>query len=509
MSPAAGRRAWLLPGLALGALGVVRAGVVDERDPYWQVRAGLENLAGAPLSRPDTWSWAPVPGRFTQTSPAWNDALALAWRAAGFAGFFTLALLSMLLYVGVALALARRLGARPMPTLVGALPLLLLALPMVSPRATLVAQTLVLGALLAADHARVTLARTAPALLVAAGLAGGLVVAWAGSWLHLSWLLLAPGLWLCLVVLALGTPSASVRHRVAALGGAGLGLAGGVLAGPYGTGAWGLTRAVQDATSGVVLEWMSPLTAGLALRWLPAVVVALAGAVLGTVRVVRRWGRRGSDPRVGLLASLLVLAAPTAVGGLLGIRFIGVALLALVPVAGLGATALAGRAARRATASPATGLFRSAVVRRWSVGRPWRVVTVLVLVAVSPLVVLAGARLGRPPEAGAVDLLPRGCRLFSDPASAGPVLLLRPDVRVWVDTRADYWGRDRNREALDVLAGDDASAAPVAGADCVLLSTTGALPTAGLVRALDADPAWSARGGAGGVRVWVRPGAGR
>ncbi len=89
------------------------------------------------------------------------------------------------------------------------------------------------------------------------------------------------------------------------------------------------------------------------------------------------------------------------------------------------------------------------------------------------------------------------------------MLLLRPDVRVWVDTRADYWGRERNREALDVLAGDDASAAPLVGADCVLLSTGGGLPTAGLVRALDADAAWAARGAAGGVRVWVRPGAGR
>ncbi len=83
MTPAPARRGWLLPWLALAALAVVRAGVVDERDPYWQVRAGLENLGGAPLSRPDTWSWAHVDRRFTQTSPAWNDALALGWDADG------------------------------------------------------------------------------------------------------------------------------------------------------------------------------------------------------------------------------------------------------------------------------------------------------------------------------------------------------------------------------------------------------------------------------------------
>ena len=130
----------------------------------------------------------------------------------------------------------------------------------------------------------------------------------------------------------------------------------------------------------------------------------------------------------------------------------------------------------------------------------------LVLVVVSPLVVFAGARSGRPPEAAALGALPEGCRLVSDPASAGPVILLRPDVRVWIDTRADYWGRERNALALDVLTGSDTSVPAVAGATCALLSGAADLPTAGLASALDADPAWQRRTEVGGVRVWVRDG---
>lgn len=503
MTPAPARRGWLLPWLALAALAVVRAGVVDERDPYWQIRAGLENLDGAPLSRPDAWSWAPVDRLFTQTSPAWNDALAVGWDAAGFAGFFAVSLASMLLFTTLVLVAARRLGAHPLPALGAVLAVLLVALPMVSPRATLVAQSLFLAAVLGADRARAAAGRVPVVVLGAAALVGGFVVAAAGSWVHLSWLLLAPALWLAVVVLCLATPELGRARGAVAVVAAGLGLGLGVLAGPYGTQAWAVTRTVQDAADGVILEWMSPAAPGLALRWLPTAAIALVLAVVGVVRTARRWPDRADDPRVGLATALLVLAVPAAVGGLLGVRFIGLALLTLAPLAAVGATRLAGRAGARARAPEPTGPFRSGVLRRWSAGGPWRVVGWLTLGLLSPLVLLAGAGLGRPAEADVVDALPRGCRLVSDPASAGPVLLLRPDVRVWVDTRADYWGAERNREALAVLSGASTDVPAVTGATCAMLSAAD-VPTGRLAAALDADPTWEPAATAPGLRTWVR-----
>ena len=497
-------RGWLLPWLALAALAVVRAGLVDERDPYWQVRAGLENLAGAPLSRPDSWSWDPVDRLFTQTSPAWNDALGMAWRTAGFGGFFLLGLLSMLVYTTLVLALARRLGAHPLPALGGVLAVLLLALPMVSPRATLAAESLFLAAVLGADRLRGPAARARAGVLAPGALVAGFAVAAAGSWLHLSWLVLAPALWLSLAVLCLATPALGPVRRAVVLGGAGVGLLAGLAAGPYGTRAWEVTRTVQDAAGGAVLEWMAPTAPGLALRWVPTAALALALAVAGVVHTLRRWPGRAADPRVGLSGALLVLAAPAAAGGLFGIRFVGLALLALAPLAGAGATRVA-RGVRVAGERPRAGRGlpqpggaalvggRSVARRRLADPRPPLAARPARRCATGP------AARGRGPRRA-----PPGCRLVSDPASAGPVLLLRPDVRVWLDTRADYWGAARNREALALLSGDSTAVPAVEGATCALLADSADLPTGGLARALDADPRWVASAGAPGLRVWVR-----
>ncbi|MBM6405971.1 hypothetical protein JQN72_17145 [Phycicoccus sp. CSK15P-2] len=493
---------WVLPVVGLGALAVVRSGVVDERDPYWQVRAGLENLDGAPLARPDAWSWDPVDALFVQTSPAWNTALGLAWRGGGFTGFFLVTLASMVAYVAVTLLLAARLGARPLPTLGGVLVTLLIAMPMLSPRATLVAQTLFLTAVLAADRARPLAARTPPLLVATVTSLAGVVVAGAGMWLHLSWLLFAPALWAAVAALVVASPDVRGRHALASLGGSGVGLALGVLAGPYGTDAWRISQQVRAACEGVVVEWLPAFTHGLWPRWGPTVLCAVIGSALASHWVLRRWSARADDQRVGLVAALLVLAVPTALGGVLAIRFVGLSLLALPPIAALGATWLAGRVTRRAGEDTPTGLFRHSAVRRWGNGRPWQVVTTLVLVVLSPLVVLSALRGGRPqPEASAVDALPSGCRLLAEPAVASATLLLRPDVPIWTDGRADYWGRERNVAAIRTFRGSDASVGPVQEATCVALETD-----TPLAEAVAADPSWTTVWKQQGLRVWVRDG---
>ena len=103
-----------------------------------------------------------------------------------------------------------------------------------------------------------------------------------------------------------------------------------------------------------------------------------------------------------------------------------------------------------------------------------------------------------------LDALPKGCRLLSDPSSAGPVLLLRPDVRVWFDGRFDYWGRDRLIEAARVLATDRVDEPPFTDTTCVLLSTQDQFAGGALAEALDASDEWSRVPGGGTVRAWVR-----
>jgi hypothetical protein len=255
----------------------------------------------------------------------------------------------------------------------------------------------------------------------------------------------------------------------------------------------------------VILEWLPPWAPGLWPRWLPTALVTAGAAVAASVWVWRHWGDRRLDHRVGLVASLLVLAAPAAVGGFIAIRFIGISLLSLAPLAGLGATLLADRVRQRMSSVEGDTSFVRERMQFWSRGRPWRIVLSLVLVLVAPLALLAGARLGRPAaEADAAAQLPPGCRLFSDPSAAAPVLLLRPDVKVWFDSRADYWGRERNLEAIDTLASGDTSRRGVAGANCAMFSPDGTLGTSSMAAALGEDPSWRSTWSGGGITVWVR-----
>ena len=178
--------------LWLGSLALVRAGTVEERDPYWQARAGMDWLAGAPLKAPDTWSWSPVGGDVKWTSPFWNAALGLVYDTTGFVGIFLVGMAAIAALLASMVLLARRLGARPLPTLAALVPILLLGLPFLSPRATVPALALAFFALAAADRWRSHGARTSVSLgAVGAGLAAAAVTA-TGMWLHLSWLALGP-----------------------------------------------------------------------------------------------------------------------------------------------------------------------------------------------------------------------------------------------------------------------------------------------------------------------------
>jgi hypothetical protein len=129
----------------------------------------------------------------------------------------------------------------------------------------------------------------------------------------------------------------------------------------------------------------------------------------------------------------------------------------------------------------------------------------MVLVVLGPGVVLLTLPFSRPlPELAVMDQLPRGCRLFSDPSTAGPVLLLRPDVTDWIDGRFDYWGAARTSEALDALTSTDLDAMPFSGATCVTIATDQVAGEEALVAALDRSEAWRAEAQEGPMRVWVR-----
>jgi hypothetical protein len=488
----------------MAALALIRSGSVEERDPYWQVRAGMETLNGAALSRPDSWSWAPVERAFTQTSPGWNVVLGGAWEAAGFSGLFLVSLVAIGALLSLVVVLSRRLGSGPISTWAALIVILLIALPFLSPRATVAAQALFLGAIVCADWWRRRAARYP--ILFGASIVGAGATAFAGvgSWLHLSWLILSPAMALSSAVLWIATPQLGQRRGAAFTTAVTAGASLGVLAGPYGTDAWELSSRVQDACSGLVTEWLGMFTPGLAARWALPGTMAIVGAGAAFAWIIRRWRSRGEDPRVGLVAALTVLALPASLGGLTAVRFIGVSLLALAPLAAMAAGGVATRVRRRLDEEP-RGALRNGRIRFWADGRHWRPVLVALLVVLFPGVVLMTLPLARPTEDMTIaERLPLNCRLFSDPGSAAPVILLRPDIKVWVDGRADYYGRERNIEALKLLRSGETDSPVLKRATCVMLRRDGQLNVGPLVQALDGDSAWTRLMSDDSVSAWVR-----
>lgn len=493
----------------LGSLALIRAGHLEERDPYWQIRAGLENLAGVPLVRPDTWTWSGVEGNWYPNSPLWNILLAFSYRLGGYWGFFVLSATSIVLLLVIVNLLGRRLGSRPLPGLLGLLVVLAAAYPMLNARATLAVQVVLLFAVYVALRIS-DRAGAAPALgLVGVVFILALGFSALGNWLHLSFLVLGPamaGVW---AVIWMGTAGLTARRRWALIASGGTGWLLGTLLSPYGL-ATGLarSRAVQEVCLGLLTEWRSPLDPRLPLRAVLTGVFMLVVALLlaaGTVWWISREWRAGRPVRD--LAALAVIGVPTALAGLVAIRFLGVSLLMLAPVAAAAATRASDRLRARLADWPASATVRGRL-QEYSTGRFWRIVLSATLVVLLPPMLLLAGQHGEPPERTLSAQLPSGCNLFSSPGAGGAVVLLRPDVPVWMDGRADFFGR----EMLVLNSAYYTGTAPHGqvvpeGTACVLLDITEGL-TSGLREGLRSSSEWRLDASEGDFELWLPTRAG-
>ena len=484
---------WALAAVACLLLAVVRAGRVDERDQFWQIREGLERAQGTPLVRPDTWGWAQAAGLFRPTSPAWNSALAWAFEHGRFAGLFALSFLSIAAALLIALWAAARVGAAPLPSLLALAVMAALGLPGLSPRSSLVAGTLVLLALVVADLLREHAGRRNPLVVGAGAAVLAAVFTTVGSWVHLSWLVLGPLVALAWTAMAVVSPRSGRRTGAAVALGSGVGVVVGLACGPYGFDAIDLTSAIRTASSGLVTEWFSPWTAATAGRWALPSVVAVAVPLGSALALLPARRRRLGEP-VPLAVGLAVVTLPIAVAGTTAIRLVVLALLLGIPLLALALDALGARIKAAARLSGA--------VRHRLSGDYWRPLVALTLLVLAPVAVLAAARLGRPvPEMALTERLPRDCRLFSTPEVSAVALLLRPDVRVWTDLRTEVHGRAHNEQTLERLRTPDAAALP-AGTTCVILGTAHdeGSPLADAIRS---SPGWQSVASAASLTLWV------
>jgi len=495
------------------AMAAVRAGTTQERDPYWEAKAGLENLTGTPLVRPDSWSWAPVQGSFYPNSPGWNVLLGLSWLGGHYWGLFLFTFVVLLAYFGLAYVLARRLGAHRLGALAGATIGFILALPMLSARGTVGVQLLLWVGILVPLWWQRRLARTSPVGTAVALFAIGAVLSAVGNWVHLSFVAMAVALaaswgvyWLVSDWPEGGWKArlADPRRWAATLGG-GLGLGVGILATPYGI-AMTLERSriTQEACVDSILEWASPFTPGMTTQW-PLVAICMLLVLVGVGTWFVRHLRRGPiDNTFALAAAICTMAVPFAVAGMFALRFLGVSALMLVPILGMGVTSIGYRARTWARRLPDSSAVKESAMR-WTQSRSWRIVLSLVAVLLLPFAVWMGpGNHAVPEEQEAIQALPSGCKLFTTASIAGPTILSRPDVPVWFDGRADYFGRARLIEAHAYFFGEASSAAPP-GATCAVLPVTGQITSLPKATArLNADPAWKLIGTYNRFDAWVR-----
>ncbi|MFB9311387.1 hypothetical protein ACFFRL_19555 [Agromyces hippuratus] len=419
----------------------------------------------------------------------------------GFWGLFWVGFVSIAAFFALALLLARLAGARAFPTLVGFAPVLMFGFSAFTPRATMIVQSLLFLAVLFVWWWGGRAGRTGMFTSIAVVGGAGFALSLLGNWLHLSFMLMSAAI---AVMWAIGWwASPGVRGtRWLSLTAAGTtGLLLGCVASPFGI---PLTleraRVVAEACRGLISEWQSivDLLGVQGFRFVPFTVVVVVLAIvapLWVIHVLRTSGR--FDPRVRIIVPLAAIGVPALVAGLDTLRFTLVGMLLLLPVFAGAATSLINALHRRQARG--VGLLSRPKAMEYTSGRFWTVILTGLMILVTPLVAINVAQGATTPEASVISALPRECRLWATHTVGSSTILLRPDVKVWFDGRADFYGRDHLIAYLTTLTPEGQLPE---GTDCVVLSSEPI--DQWLANSLDERPGWSRVDSEAGYTLWVR-----
>lgn len=440
---------WGLLGLWIALLAALRASSDKEVDAFWMAREGLALLQGQPLVHPDTWSWAPVDRDFVPTSPLWELLLGASWHWLGVPGVFLLSWLSIGMALVVTAVMSRRFGASAELTVGILIVAIVLGAPLFVARAALPALTLFTLLLLfgTTNAPRLRTLRPVQAYSIVALLFAGTVGF--GLWLHASWSAYGLAALVVLSALIASDRGFSLRRRCLLVATGTAGTLFGIAVGPRGFQVFADAARVAEECRNLVIEWMPPWQVG--MFW--AIAWATSGVAL-TATAVRQYraGTHWSAPE-----QLLVLLAIGAWAvGAQATRFLVAAWYLSLPSV---AIALA-------------GVVDARVASKWVRVRMqstyWRPVLGMLLPVLIPVLIVQTSSAYSPIMDKALQALPSSCRLFAKDDLSSPVLLVRPDVKVWIDGRLDYWGRERMVQTDRYLQSRQQRIAPP-GTTCMLV----------------------------------------
>ena len=454
------RRPWLAAWLAFLPVAVLRAGMLSEADTFWQIRVGLITIDHRDIPAVDTFSWTMHGKPWALNSWGFDVLAAIAYRIGSLPAVAWLCAGFAMAVAGLALLLARRLGANPV--VAGAV------LMAVSP--------FIVGWLTARPQLVDYIALPALIMLlwkITGGSSRGWSVAMVGL-LSVLWVNLHAASLFGVVITgccaALLLPWRTTRTSgFWCLGAAAAGLAGSFL-NPYGVGIIAQTEQVRAASAGLIVEWQHANPAS------PLQDLSLALGLLALVLAARRRD-----------AVLFTTLAISEVGAVIAIRFLPFVVLTALPVF----------AAWVSHPSPAIARYarsRRVMFRRCGLAG----LAAFAIVAAPSLAHIGRPDLAKYPVSIARDI-PAGCRLFNTDLIGGYIILARPDVLVSLDTRNTLYGRRRLLAFERVLAGRGNLVRGLAGTGCVLVP-----PRSGLAIRLYHDPAWTVRARDAAAVLFVR-----
>jgi hypothetical protein len=240
-------------------------------------------------------------------------------------------------------------------------------------------------------------------------------------------------------------------------------------------------------------------------RWWPLWLVTSVAATVAFAWCVRTLSATGrADARLPLAAALAVCAVPFALAGVVAIRFISTSILTLAPILAAAFTVMVVALAHRLSRGTDSGRLVPRKAAEWTSEGFWRVVLAATLLVLSPLVVVAAWPHAAPATAGINRLLPADCRLFGTSIESASVILTRPDVKVWLDGRSEYWGRERLIRANVYLFHPTSAEIVPRGTTCVLLTDPGLEPGLTVItQRLDDSPQWQHLAGQDGANLWI------
>lgn len=401
------RRVWLTAALGLIAVSVIVWRPVVRSDAFIYAATGrwIVEHRSIPVVDPFSWTYGGQP--WQSNGWAWGVVLWAAYSLGGFAGMAALKPLLVLALGATSAFAARTLGARPVPSAVGAVLAPLLVTTWLNERPQVASYVIFPLALAVAARS------------------------WRGGSIRFGWLAALSAVFVVwanvhtvvlfgIIVIASMAGSVAavgiIRERdwrpVAAPMAAVIVACVSVLANPWGTGLITHALEVRGVSAATITEWY-PLVRSGSNAILPLVVMAVASVV-----VIASRGWRRPD----LLVPLIVCTVFTFDS------------IRNAPFLYIAAVVLCAPMVRPHEIGALSSRRDLAVVGSVSA-------VVLALITSVGSIAATGDPAGDVPV-GSVEALPAGCQLRNDYRDGGPTVLLRPDLKISVDGRNDLYGLD-------------------------------------------------------------------